>query len=280
MVVRRAFLIGLGCALLATGCQVDATTTVTVDEDGSGTVAVEVVLDREAFLRVDDITRQLRVDDLEAAGWEITGPEPTADRGRRVVAEKGFDHPDDAAGILAEVTGPDGPLTDATVERAKQFGRIEQSFEATLDLSGGIEAFSDPDLAALLNDLPIGQDVETLEEELGAPLAELTSFAVVVDLPAGDVSSAGGPDIDERDDRRVFRWEASLGDGPVDLRAQTGEVNWTAIALAALALVTGLTLIVLLLRRLVARRRPLVAADAAEPSEPSEPSEPTDASDT
>jgi hypothetical protein len=265
MSARRGFLIGVACVLWATACQVDATTTVTVAEDGSGTVVVEVVLDRQAFLRVDDITRQLRVDDLEEAGWQITGPEPTSDRGRRVVAQKGFDDPDDAAAILAEVTGPDGPLADARVERSKQFGRIEQGFEATLDLSGGIEAFSDPDLASLLNDLPIGQDVAALEEELGAPLADLTSFAVVVDLPAGDESSAGDPAVEERGERRVFRWEGSLGDRPVDLRAQTSEVNWTAIGLAALAVVTGLALMVLLLRRLAARRRPLAAANGSDP---------------
>jgi hypothetical protein len=261
MAARRAFLTGVASVLLASACQVDVTTTVTVAENGSGTVVVEVVLDREAFLRADDLSRQLRVDDLVEAGWEVTGPEPTPDRGRSVVAEKAFTEPAQAASILAEVTGPEGPLSGAGVARSKQFGRTEQSFEATLDLSGGIEAFSDPALSALLNDLPIGQDVATLEEELGAPLADLTSFAIVVDLPAGDVSSSGDPTIDESGERHVFRWEASLGDGPVDLRAQTGEINWAAIGLGVLALAAGLVLVVLLLHRLVARRRPMTAAD-------------------
>jgi hypothetical protein len=246
--------------MIAVGCRVDTTTTVTVAEDGSGTVAVEVVLDAEAFERVDDLDTQLRIDDLEASGWEISGPEPTDELGRRVVVTKPFADPTQAATVLAEITGPDGPLTGATVQRSKKFARVEQQFEATLDLSGGIEAFGDAQLTELLAGLPIGQDVATLEEELGAPLADLTSFAVVVDLPAGDVSTSGDPQVSDPDGRRVFRWEGSLGDPPVELRAQTREVDWLVIGLAGLALVTGLTLMILLLRRLAARRRPTAIA--------------------
>lgn len=251
----RVLLAAVGCALLATACRVDATTTVIVAEDGTGTVTVEVVLDREAFLRVDDIDGQLRVDDLAATGWEVTGPEPTADDGRRIVATKPFADPDQAAAVLAEITGPD-VLADGAVTRDKQFGRVEYSFEATLDLSGGIEAFGDDELTALLNDLPIGQDVATLEEELGAPLTDLTSFTVVADLPAGDVTSTGDPEITEPEGRRVFRWEAALGDPARDLRGQTREVDWLVLGLAALAVVAGLVLLAVLLRRLAARRRP------------------------
>lgn len=245
---------------VAVGCRVDATTTVTVEEDGSGTVAVEVVLDAEAFERVDDLDTQLRITDLEATGWQITGPEPTADQGRRVVATKPFADPDQAAIVLAEITGPDGALTGASVSRSKEFARVEQQFEATLDLSGGIEGFGDAELTELLAGLPIGQDVAALEEELGAPLADLTSFAVVADLPAGDVSSEGDPEVTDLDGRTVFRWEGSLGDPPVELRAQTREVDWLVIGLGGLAVVTGLALIILLLRRVATRRRPTAVA--------------------
>jgi LPXTG-motif cell wall-anchored protein len=259
MGLRRVALIVAGAAIALTGCRVDATTTVTVDEDGSGTVAVEVVLDEEAFGRVDDIDSQLRVDDLTATGWDVVGPEPTADGGRRIVATKPFSDPDQATSVLAEITGP-GVVRDATVVRSKRFGRIEQSFEATLDLSGGIEAFGDDELTALLDDRPIGQDVTTLEEELGAPLRELTSLAVVADLPAGDVSSSGRPEITETEDRRVFRWEAALGDPATRLRAQTGETDWLVLGLAALAIGAGLLLLVLLLVRRRARRRATATA--------------------
>jgi len=263
MLLRRVGAVVIGCLLIATGCQVDATTTVTMAEDGRGTVMVEVELDGEAFERVDDLDAQLRTADLEASGWQVEGPEPTADGGRRIVVTKPFADPDQAAMVLAEITGPDKILTGAAVQRSKQFGRVEQSFEATLDLSGGIEAFGDDELTALLNDLPIGQDVAALEEDLGAPLADLTSFTVIADLPAGDVSSAGDPDIVETDDRVVFEWAGSLGDPSRELRAQTRVVDWLVIGLAVLAIVTGLILVVMLLRRALARRRPTaVAADS------------------
>ena len=241
--------------LLAVGCRVDATTTVTVEDDGSGTVAVEVVLDREAVEEVDDLARQLRVDDLLAAGWEVTGPEPVPGGGRRILATKGFADTEQAERVLAEVTGPDGVLADVTVDRRDEFGRLEYGFSATLDLSGGIEAFGDDELTELLDGLPIGQNVEALEEELGAPLAELTSFAVVVGLPEGEVSTTGDPQVAEPEGRRVFRWEGTLGDPPRALEARTRQVDWLVLALAAVSVLAALILALVLLRRRVKRRR-------------------------
>jgi hypothetical protein len=261
---RRRHLIVVVLALLITvGCRVDTTATVTVDEDGSGTVSVELVLDREAVLRLGDVGSQLRVDDLVDAGWEVTGPEPTPDEGARVVVTKPFADPDQAAAVLSEVTGVDGPLRDATVEQQRRFGRVEQSFTATLDLSGGIEAFGDEELTAVLNDLPIGQDVAALEEELGAPLADLTSFTVVAELPAGEVTASGDPEVTETETSRVFRWEGSLGDPARDLGAGTEETDWAVIGLGALAVVAALALAVLIVVRLVGRRRRRKRADDA-----------------
>lgn len=260
MRATRRLALAAACVVTAAACRVDATTTVVVAEDGSGTVEVEVVLDEEAFQRVDDLDTQLRVDDLVEAGWTVSGPEPGDDGGRVVVATKPFAEPEQAASVLAEIAGPD-VLVDAAVSRDKRFGRVEQGFEATLDLSGGIEAFGDEELTALLNGLPIGQDVATLEEELGAPLEDLTSFTVVVELPEGEVSTSGDPEVTEPEGRRVFRWEAALGDPPRDLRAETSETDWLVLGLAALAVVAGLALAALLLRRLRARRRSTTVAD-------------------
>ena len=128
----------------------------------------------------------------------------------------------------------------------------------------GLDAFGDDELTALLNDLPIGQDVATLEDELGAPLGDLTSFTVVADLPAGDISSTGDPTVDDVGNRQVFRWERSLGDPPAELRARTGEVDWLVLALAVLSLFAFLALVILMLRRLMARRRPMTVATSED----------------
>ena len=45
----------LGLVLLLSACRVDATTSVQVAEDGSGTVTVEVVLDESAAARIPDL---------------------------------------------------------------------------------------------------------------------------------------------------------------------------------------------------------------------------------
>jgi hypothetical protein len=267
MVGRWAIAVVVGVLVLA-GCRVDATTTVTMADDGSGLVMVEVVLDREAFLRVGDLGRQLRVDDLEEAGWVVTGPEATEDQGRRLVAEKAFADPAEGTAVLAEITGGDGALRAPVLKRDKKFGRVEQGFEATLDLAGGIETFSDDDLTDLLGGLPIGQDVAALEEELGAPLSELTSFTVVVDLPTGDVSTAGDPELAETENRRVFTWEGALGDQPVELGAETSELDWRPFALAAVAVGAGLVLLVILIRRPWRRRGPAAAGPPPVDSPP------------
>ncbi|MEL7209869.1 MAG: hypothetical protein AAGK32_16820, partial [Actinomycetota bacterium] len=231
---RHAVLLVLATMLLG-ACQVDVSAKVVVLEDGSGVVSVEVLLDEEAAAEVDDLDEQLRTDDLVEAGWEVDGPEPIEGVGVAMVATKPFASPEQAADVIAEIAGPD--VLEGSVVRDKSFGRVEHTFDATVDLSGGIESFSDDDLAALLNDLPIGQDVAALEERLGAPLRDLTSFTVVAELPAGDATTEGDPAVSESADRQSFTWEVALGDPPTDLRARTREVDWVVLGLAALALV-------------------------------------------
>src|SRR5215211_1993508 len=168
---RRLLLLLAAVLVLPTGCRVDATTTVEVAEDGSGTVTVEVVLDQEAADRVPDLAEQLRVRDLQRTGWTITGPEQTAD-GVTIIAAKDFGDPEQLATVLAEVGGDRGPVVDPALDRGRGFGTTSYDFDGTLDLSRGIATFSDRQLTRLLDGFPIGQDDAELEEDLGAPLSE------------------------------------------------------------------------------------------------------------
>ena len=65
------------------GCQAKLSVHVTVESNGSGSVEVGVGLDDEAVAKAGDLGSQLRVDDLRAAGWTVTGPprRTTATRG-------------------------------------------------------------------------------------------------------------------------------------------------------------------------------------------------------
>lgn len=230
----------LALVLVAAGCQVDTVVTVDVADDGSGTVSVDVALDAEAVDQVPRLGRQLRTDDLEAAGWTVSGPDDVGADGRLIQATKPFASPAELSAVLGEV----GPITDATLTRDRPFAGVDFEFSATVDLSDGVEGFGDEALAELLIGLPIGRDVEALEEELGAPLTELTSFELVVLLPDGDRTE------------RVAR-AVELGEGPVVVTATTSEtepwaigLRWGALAAAALlVLLLGYRLVRWLLRR-------------------------------
>ena len=237
----RRTLVLCGVLLLAAGCRVDTTARVVVNEDGSGTVTVEVVLDQEAADRIPDLAEQLRIRDLRRTGWTVTGPETTA-AGVTITASKDFFEPDQLATVLAEIGGRRGPVLDASLERERSFGTTSYEFTGTLDLSRGIATFSDRPLTQLLDGFPVGQDVEALEEELGAPLSELTSFTFEIVLPEGE-------------DTLTFTYETTLGSPPVLMSASTEERNWQVFGLAAGAVVALLLLLVVLLVRLVRRAR-------------------------
>ena len=234
---RRLLLLLASVLVAATGCRVDATTTVEVADDGSGTVSVEVVLDQEAAARVPDLAEQLRIRDLRRTGWTVEGPTEAEGGGLTLTATKDFFEPEQLGVVLAEIGGLSGELS-----RERTFGTTSYDFEGTLDLSRGIRTFSDRQLTRLLDGFPIGQDPAELEAELGAPLSELSSFTFELSLPEGD-------------DTQVTTWEASLGDDPVEMAAGTEERNPLVFGLAAGALAALVLLVVVLLWRLVRRNR-------------------------
>ena len=213
-----------------------------VAEDGSGTVTVEVVLDQEAADRVPDLAEQLRVRDLRRTGWEVTGPEPADGGGVVITATKGFFEPEQMATVLDEIGGNRGPVLDPSLERTRTFGTTAYDFTGTLDLSRGIATFSDRQLTRLLDGFPIGQDQAALEEELGAPLSDLTSFTFEVVLPDGS-------------ETQTSTWEAQLGDEPTAMAASTEERNLLAFGLAAGAVLAVLLLVAVLLWRLIRRNK-------------------------
>ncbi len=229
-------------ALLLVGCRVDTEVAVVVAGDGSGTVTVTVSLDRAASRRIPDLGEQLRTRDLERTGWAVSGPEPAAEGGGVVVtATKEFFAPEQAAAVLDEV----GIIT-GELERRRSFGSTEYEFTGSLDVSGGLATFSDPELTELLGGLPVGEDPNALADELGAPVRRLSSFTATVTLPEGD-------------EQVTSEWEAQLNDPPVELAAETSERNLLALGLAggaALAVVLlALLLVVRLVRGAVRRRR-------------------------
>jgi hypothetical protein len=144
--------------------------------------------------------------------------------------------------VLGEIGGNRGPFREPELARNRRFGRVIYDFSGTLDLSRGIAAFSDRQLTQLLDGFPIGQDQAELEAELGAPLADLTSFTFEVVLPNGDTTE-------------TMAWEAGLGDEPVAMEARTEERNLKVFGLAAGSALALVLLVLLLLWRFARRNR-------------------------
>ena len=218
-----------------------------VHADGRGRVEATFTLDRAAAREVGDLRGQLRVDDLVRAGWEIDGPEPVADGGVVVTAERKFDGPRDAARAIDELSGDAGPFRDFRVERDSTFLRTRTQFRGTVDLQAGLDTFGDEELRARLGE-PLGVDTETLRRRAGTALTEAFGFEVVVRLP-GDVSSNAPAKADNG-----AVWRPKLGED-VELRARAEQWNAASIVFSGLALATGVATVLVVTGQLRRRRR-------------------------
>lgn len=213
------------------GCDVDVRLGVDVEDDGSGRVEATVELDRRAVEQVGDLKDQLRVADLEKAGWDVTGPRRTDGGGQRVVAQRRFSSPAEAARVVEQISGEDGPFQDFRVVSRSSFFRTTTRFSGRVDLRAGIDGFGDDDLRERLG-APTGIDAEEFERRAGAALAEVFGFEVAVRLP-GEVESnapvgAGNGAV----------WRPRLGED-VTLAASAEQWNWLPILLAGVAMISG-----------------------------------------
>lgn len=237
-----------------TGCRVDTRLDVAVATDGSGTVTVTVELDEDAAARVPELDEQLEVDDLVAAGWEVVGPTEGPGGGATIVASKPFAGAERAAGVLAEVSGADGPFRDLQVERAPTLVNDEWDLTGVVDLTAGLAAFSDPALRASLDGTDVGLTEAQLVDAIGGPIAEAFTFAVAVELPGTVTANTGevSAGVDGRGGEAV--WRPMLGD-ELAIEATGASVNTASVAWLAVAGVAVLVLVGVLADRERRRRR-------------------------
>lgn len=152
--VRSRLALGLLVVAL-TACSVDATVTVHMKANGSGTVSVRVVLDRAAVQAVEiaggKLDDRIRLDDLTAAGWRVTPWRRAAAGGAAIVVSKPFTRPEQVRAIVREVNGSSGPL------RGFGAARDGSTFSTHWRASGGADlrqvdlgVTQDPELLAAL----------------------------------------------------------------------------------------------------------------------------------
>ncbi|MFL6203753.1 MAG: hypothetical protein ACJ739_00230 [Acidimicrobiales bacterium] len=234
--------------VLLGGCRLQLDVNVQVAEDGSGSVEVVVAVDRDGIDRIGgDLGAVLATDDLRDAGWRIEGPDEEPDGFTRVRFRKGFDDAEQADAIFEEIAGQDGPFQDFAVSRSSSLARTEWGFRGRVDFSGGIEAFSDDQLAAVLDGEPLGQSVDEIEEQLGEALSRIIQVRVGVRLP-GDVSSNATTKAENG-----ALWQVGFGDGAVDMQAHGTETRTATVVGVVVAILCAVLLVIYGLVRLAVR---------------------------
>jgi hypothetical protein len=219
------------------GCKLDARVTVDVERSGAGTVSVRVVLDRDAADRLGDPATALRLEDLRAAGWQVDAPAAN-ELGVTLNASKRFESPGDLQAVLDEVGGRDGVFRGWSLHVDDGFASTSYSLAGGVHLTGGLEQFSDSDLATALDGLPLGRTPDEMAAALG-PDRDAVTLTVHALLPAsGDaeehVSLGGGPQD------RTVRVATELRDG--------APARWLILAGACVA-IAGLLVVAPRLRR-------------------------------
>ncbi len=244
--------------VVSSACRVEATVTVEVSEEGSGVVTVGLELDTAAVDALGGFDDRVRVDDLEAAGWEVVGPATDGWGVGRVSVAKQFDSPGRLPGILAEVAGPTA-FRDVSLVRERSFARTVWRLTGVVDLSEGLDLLADPTLAEVLDGLPFARTEAELSLLAGcgdAPcnVADSFSLVLVADMPT--TRTDDGPGADDV----VDRWTVTLGDRAPSLFHATGVLEdqvprtWLTISVIAAGLLF-LVVVFQVLRLVIARRR-------------------------
>jgi hypothetical protein len=173
------------CAALAfvlalAGCRMDVNVGIDVQEDGSGTVTVAVGVDDELLARVPGAADRVKLEDLRAAGWGVTGPAKEDDGNTWVHLSRPFANPTELREILGEVNGPGGPLGAFELTIDEEWDQTTWTLSGTAGLTGGVAGFVDPDLAAAFG---TSKPLEQLVEESGVPVEQGLNLTVTVTMP-------------------------------------------------------------------------------------------------
>lgn len=176
----------VACVAVLAGCKVDADLTITTRGDGTGTIEMEITLDAEAVARVETNGRTLdtafALDDLRAAGWEISPWTRAEDGSAAIVLTHGYSGEDELDQRIGELVGPTNLVRDVELTRQRGILRDRDELSVDVDLrAAGAGIAEDPELAAALE--ASGLDVATLDQQLQAELRDGLTVQVTVEVP-------------------------------------------------------------------------------------------------
>ena len=230
----------VACVVVLAACRVDATVTVRMQENGSGTVSVRVVLDAAAVRAAEvgngKLEARVRLADLPGAGWSVTPWRRDPRGGASLMIRKPFSAPREVAGIVREIGGADGPLRGVTANRRTSTFSTSWKVEGVVNLRAiKLGVGTDPELVAKLTSERV--DIPQIETRLASGLGQLRVH-LVAELPGArrDVSVPMGR-------RSVLR-----------ATAEHTDVNRLVMLVGGLAL-AALAVFLLVIGELRARRR-------------------------
>jgi hypothetical protein len=219
-------------------------------ENGSGTVTVKIGLDDDAMKTAPNLQQSLKADDLTAHGWTVSGPVKETDGFTYFSATKPFANPDEAKSIFGEISGQKGPFRDFTISRTRSLARTKFHFSGTVDFSGGIQSFSDSELAQQLDGKPIGEDVNAIEARIHDTLDNVFQIRIAVRMPGDVTSNAPGQAANGA------VWQPRLSQpAAITLDASSTSMRWFTIIGAVVATLAVLGIVGLLVVRLILRAR-------------------------
>lgn len=170
------------------GCSAQATLTLTVRNDGSGTAALRVTLDREAVRAAEGdgtpLAQRVRLDDLRQAGWSVAPWTNRPDGSATITVTKRFSAPGQIAGITRELSGSGGPLRGVHAARDPVAVGLAHRFSVagTIDLGAATPGIpADAALVARLTGQHV--DVNAVEADLAGRLHSSVSVRVVIAVP-------------------------------------------------------------------------------------------------
>jgi hypothetical protein len=148
------------------------------------------------------------------------------------------------------VSGEKGPFRDFRISRDRSFARTKLRFTGTVDFTGGLESFSDSELAQQLDGHPLGEDVKAIEARINDTLDNVFDIRVVVRMPGDVTSNAPGQAANGA------QWQPKLSQPePITLEAESTSTRWFTIVGAAMVGLAIIGLPVVLSVTLLRRRR-------------------------
>lgn len=153
-----------------TGCRVDSVVTLDVGQTGSGILTVSMTADKQVVDQTPNLISAFRFEDAIAAGWIVSGPNVTADGGIQISISHGFSDLDQASQLFAQLGGTNGPFKQISITRKGSNNNSIYTLNGTLQVDGGLAAFSDVELTKVLGTEPFAQNLELANTDLSSAM--------------------------------------------------------------------------------------------------------------